>query len=852
MLVPEDRSVFLAHEDFEKHVHALLTEKPEVGTATTEAEEALEKMDLESSTTDTFSVLPDTWELKDVKQPGAAHILKEDTSEVQSTGSPFIDALKNAQAVTSAEVEDIKDLPVENRMFTENEGIAHRSTNSSLLDLFVELEKTISGLRLRELLESAWAEDSLATLKIIWNARSIHLGKGDKETFYRCLGWMKVAHPRTLLTNLPWIFRSTIEKKVKKEAENAPVMVESDTAKSNNQHDVLHGVSHGYWKDLLNILVLAVNEKLDVLEDPRSVLNKKNDQARQKSIRTDRRHTSDTNRLRGSSRIRGGRRLRGSTRLEGTAKKISDIGEKPRHQRLKEANEYVARQKQEAKERKHEGETSRHDHATKMWEVPFYRALNLTIARLFAEQLSKDMDLLKSGKRQDVNAISFAAKWAPSLEGFHDKYTFVASSIAEVLYPREVIGEVNDTRETYIRRARESYRRLTLSPLRKALEVVEREISAKSFENINYSKVPSIAMDHYKDLFVRQDLDRFNKYIEKVAEGKSRISGAVLMPAILVHQARSSPTSSRLPSGKDAAKHLLEIKIAQIQSKVLDGQWAALVKRIKDNGTLSSSIAVCDVSGSMTGPIFPDKTQPVDTAVGLSLLVSEVTEPPFGGHFIGFSAAPMVYAVGGAGDQRSFREKVSYIEKSSWDMNTNFTAVFEDLILPMALEHKLKQEDMVKQVFVFSDMQFDAAETAYRSSGLAIEKWETAYERIKRKFEEAGYELPKLVFWNLAGGRAGYTGSGGDPVAPKPVTKDTQGTVMVSGYSQGMMKMFLENGQFEEEDEEGDLDEEMVEVGEDEEGLVEVKQRKKGGVDPMAGLWKAIGHKAYGMLRVVD
>lgn len=852
VLVPEDRSLFLAHADFEKHVHGLLTEKSEVETATTEAEEALDKMDLESSTTDTYFVLSDAQELTDGKQLNEAYMLKGDSAEVHATGSPFIDALKNAQRVTSAEGEGIKDLSVENRMFTENRDIAHRSTNSSLLDLFVELEKTISGPRLRELLESAWVEDSLATLKIIWNARSIHLGKGDKETFYRCLGWMKMAHPETLLTSLPWIFRSTIEKKAKREAGDAPVVVESDTAKSDEQHKALHGVSHGYWKDLLNILVLAVNEKLDVLEDPRSVLNKKNVQDKQKSIGTDRCNTSHVNRPRGSSRSQAIRRPRGTTRREGIARKLSETEEKSRHQRLKEATEYVARQKQEAKGRKHECEASRHDHATKMWEVPFYRILHLSIARLFAEQLRKDMDLLKSGKRQDLKAISFAAKWAPSLEGFHDKYTFIASSIAEVLYPREVIGEVNDTREVYIRRARESYRRLTLSPLRKALEVVEREISAKTFENLNYSKVPSIAMDNYKDLFIRRDLDRFDKYIERVAEGKSRISGAVLTPAILVHQVRSSPASTRPPKGKDAAKRLLEIKIAQIQSKVLDGQWAALVKRIKDNGTLSSSIALCDVSGSMRYPTFPDKTQPVDAAVGLSLLVAEVTEPPFGGHFIGFSAAPMVYAVGGASDQRSFKEKISYIERSAWDMNTNFTAVFEELILPMALEHKLKQEDMVKQVFVFSDMHFDEAQTAYRSSDRAIEKWETAYERIKQKFEEAGYELPKLIFWNLAGGRAGYSGSGGDPVAPKPVTKDTQGTVMVSGYSQGTMKMFLENGQFEDETEEGDLDEEMVEVGEDEEGLVEVRKGTKGGADPMAGLWKAIGHKAYGMLRVVD
>ena len=860
VLLPEDPSLFFMHADFEKHVHDLLTKKPEVKTATGEAEEAFEKMDIESSTTDTFAIISDAQEPMDVERPDKGKMVTGDSFKVHVTGSPFMDALKGARPVTFTEVEGSEDPSVENKMFTENRGIAHRSTNSALLDLFGELEKTISGPRLRELLESAWAEDSLATLKIIWNARSIHLGKGDKETFYRCLGWLRGAHPETILTNLPWIFRSTIEKKVSKETEGTPVMVKCDTAQSESQHDVLHGVSHGYWKDLLNVLVLAVNEKLDVLEDPRSVLNQKNDQNRQSDNHTSRRHASRPTRFRGKTRLRGTTRIRGTTRPAVHPTTLPDIEKKPRHQRLKEANEYVARQKHEAKENKHRREASRHENATKMWEDPFYRALHLTVARLFAEQLRKDMDLLKSGKRQDLNAISFAAKWAPSLEGFHDKHTFAASSIAEVLYPREAIGEANDTRESYIRRARESYRRLTLSPLRKALEVVEREISAKSFQNINYAKVPSIAMDNYKDLFIRQDLNRFDQYIEKVAEGKSRISGAVLMPAILVHQARLPQTSGTAPSGKNAAKRLLDTKIARIQGKVLDGQWASLVKRVKDNGTLSSSIAVCDVSGSMYGPTFQDKTRPLDTAIGLSLLVAEVTEPPFGGHFIGFSAVPIVYTVGGPADQRSFREKIRYIESSAWDMNTNFVAVFEDLLLPMALEHKLQPEDMVRQVFVFSDMQFDAAQTTSRSSGHADEQWETAYERVKRKFEAAGYKLPRLIFWNLAGGRAGYPGSGGgDPVAPKPVTRDTQGTVLVGGYSQAMMKMFLENGQFDqkEEDDHEDPDEEIIEVGqgtEDEEGLVEIRKNKKekGSVDPMAGLRKAIGHPAYKMLKVVD
>ena len=119
---------------------------------------------------------------------------------------------------------------------------------------------------------------------------------------------------------------------------------------------------------------------------------------------------------------------------------------------------------------------------------------------------------------------------------------------------------------------------------------------------------------------------------------------------------------------------------------------------------------------------------------------------------------------------------------------------------------------MVKQIFVFSDMQFDDAH------GIDSSAFETDFGRIKRRFAEHGYELPKLIFWNLASGNRynfptphakGFDAD--EYSAPKPVTKEVEGTMIVGGYSQAMMKMFLEDGTF------GALEEEVVmdEDGED-------------------------------------
>lgn len=732
--------------------------------------------------------------------------------------SKFMDSLlADKSAVPSLDERDGK-------MLTENGDVAHRTSGEALVDLFFELEDVISGDRLCDVLEKAWSEDAHATVKIIWNARSIHLGKSSRNTFYRAVGWLAEHHPVTLLTNLPWLVRPLIQKKALKQQQEHteaktktedPEIVEAEDADSDFEmvdekdsegepepkklklnedpslaaFDVKCGVAHGYWKDLLNILALAANDELKAHGNPRSVLN------------------------------------------------VERQPEKKKYKR------------DWTEGRKKTRTAERHDRIVKKLAEPFYKALHLTVARLFAEQLKLDLARLESGSKAEIKRITLAAKWAPSHKGMHDQHTCIVSTVAELLYPRETVCPEVDAsdRELYLKHARQAYQTKTLSPLRKVLEIVERPIGANQFEEIKYDRVPSLAMKQYTPLFAKKDFDRFDEYIDKVANGKAKISGATLLPSTLVQAVSGGGgLSARGTKGTNA---LVEQKLRDIQVKSLDGQWNALVQRIKDSGTLESSIAICDVSGSMGCPVFPDGTTPMHSAIGLSLLLAEVTKPPFGGAFITFSAQPQVMHVGGPGDKRSLREKVSYLQNAPWGGNTDFVAVFERLLLPMAIQAKLTQEDMVKQVFVFSDMHFDTAQPGGRY-GRTDADWNTSYDRIKQRFEDAGYLMPKLIFWNLAGGRAGYgAASAGDEVAPKPVTAAEEGTALVSGYSQGQLKMLLDNGQFD--DSEDEIVTEDQDADSDGSDAVVVK-KEKAKDDPLATVRKAISHDAYRMLQVVD
>lgn len=745
---------------------------------------------------------------------------KSETTKVQGTAEhPFMEGLHKATD------EDLEMPDMTNRMLTENNDLAYQSTTDDLVDLMAELEDVITGPRLKDLLTSAWRADPLMTLKLIFNARSIHLGKSSRKAFYMCAGWLAQNHPLTLVANLRWLSRPVIEKKQKREeGDDEVVLVEEEKDDDDiTKYDVKHGVSHGYWKDLLNILTIAANGKLNVLSDPADVLNSENPGIfKGKSLATSRR----------GKKKRVGRPSSGPKRTV-----ARDMYPRVQTVSVDEVEEKVQPDKRHWKEIRRETREKRQNRAIKALDQnTVYRALHLTTARLFAEQLEADLKALRGDDPKAKRGISLCAKWAPSHDHFHDKHTLVVSSIAEVLYPRESLDDLltsGDSRETYLRHAREKYR-VDTSALRKHLDVVERKVTAQAFEQIKYNRVPSVAMSKYSKLFIEKDFDNFEKYLDKVAEGKSSISGATLFPSTLVKLAGDVWTEELTKEQLQdfSPNQIVERKMNEMQSRVADGQWKTLVQRVRDSGTLDSCIAVADVSGSMYGPRFPDGTCPMDSSIGLSLLVASVVNKPFGGTFITFDTKPQVCKVD---LDAPFSKQVDTLRRAPWGGSTNFVAVFLDLILPMAVKNKLKQEDMVKRVFVFSDMQFNQASN-YRDR----KNWRSSYDTIKKEYAKKGYEMPELVFWNLAGGRGG--------MASKPVITDDKGTCLVSGYSQGMLKVFLDSGGFEDPEEETEDAETVVINAKGEE---EVRKEKKK-IDPLSTVKKAVGHNAYEMLEVLD
>ncbi|WCJ26793.1 hypothetical protein M5689_008585 [Euphorbia peplus] len=367
---------------------------------------------------------------------------------------------------------------------------------------------------------------------------------------------------------------------------------------------------------------------------------------------------------------------------------------------------------------------------------PVYRSLFERVSEYFGECLKADLEHLKNN---ETNKVSLAAKWCPSLFSQLDVATLLCEGIARKIFPRESYPEYEGIEEEhYAYRIRDRLRKEVLAPLRKALELPELYMSLKKWDELPYNRVSSLAMKLYKKRFMQHDQERFTEYLGKVKSGKAKIAAGALLPHQIIHSLKE-----------------------ENGGEVAELQWKRTVDDLLREGKLTNCLAISDVSGSMHG-------EPLEVSVALGLLVSELSEQPWKGKLITFSKNPTLQIVKGD----TLLEKINSIERMQWNVNTDFQKVF-DVMLEVAVNGKLKEDEMIKRVFVFSDMEFDVA---------SLRPWETDYEAIVKKFTEKGYgnAIPQIVFWNLRDSRA------------TPVPCGQKGVALVSGFSKNLLKLFMD------------------------------------------------------------
>jgi hypothetical protein len=280
--------------------------------------------------------------------------------------------------------------------------------------------------------------------------------------------------------------------------------------------------------------------------------------------------------------------------------------------------------------------------------------------------------------------------------------------------------------------------------------VVETNMCAKDWDNINFSHVPSVAAARYKKAFSR-NTETYAAYVAALVKGedpKVKVNAGAVYPYDVLKGCINTYAYGAYNSDEKA---------------VIVKQWDALENFIGDANVL----AMVDVSGSMGCPAgghaSKSTTTCMEVAISLGLYVADKNKGKFKDTFLTFSGSPELLHLKG-----DVLQKIGQMSKSAWAMNTDLVKAFEK-ILSVAKEGRVSQEEMPEMLLIMSDMQFDRCARFDDS----------AMKMMERKFEAAGYELPKIVFWNI---------NAADNV---PVKYDTRGVAMVSGFSPAIMKAVL-------------------------------------------------------------
>lgn len=335
-----------------------------------------------------------------------------------------------------------------------------------------------------------------------------------------------------------------------------------------------------------------------------------------------------------------------------------------------------------------------------------------------------------------MNGEKLFGKWAPRLTS--SKKSTSADKLAK-------LKNANELRKFMMLSPKE-YRQLLVQNT----NVVEQDMCAKRWDEINFSHVPSLASARYQKAFGKNAADAYSAYIRELQkpqeerDPKVKINAGAVYPYDVVKSLRN---------GNEA---------------VANAQFEALPNYVGD----SKIMPMVDVSGSMS-TVLAGGMSAMDIALSLGLYLSSKTSSDFKDMFITFTSSATIQVLKGSLSQkmRQMSGAVGY--------DTNLTKAFDSL-LQTAKQGNVAPENMPEFIAIMSDMQFN--DSSIRGTDA------TALEMARQKYRDAGYNCPKIIFWNLAA-RVSADQS--------PVKVNDQGVCLVSGFGVNILKSVL-SGDFEQ------------------------------------------------------
>lgn len=287
-------------------------------------------------------------------------------------------------------------------------------------------------------------------------------------------------------------------------------------------------------------------------------------------------------------------------------------------------------------------------------------------------------------------------------------------------------------------------------------KVVETQMCARDWNEINFSHVPSLAMSRYRKAFHKRCGTPYETYLAALEKGEAKINAGAVYPYDVLKEVLSGMSYYSMSGANSFDK------------RQIVAQWDALPNFLGEDAILP----MVDTSGSMSMyKIKGSNMACQDVALSLGLYIADKNKGAFKDLVLTFSRRADFHTLKGV----DIVEKLGNLSDANWDQNTNLELAFTN-ILKVAIQNEVPASEMPKYLVILSDMEFDSAAPGYSDTALSM---------IRRHYANAGYKMPKIVFWNL-NARAENI----------PVRANTENCALVSGFSPAIMNSILKAKNF--------------------------------------------------------
>lgn len=376
--------------------------------------------------------------------------------------------------------------------------------------------------------------------------------------------------------------------------------------------------------------------------------------------------------------------------------------------------------------------------------ISLNKEISTYATEIVINQFRADMQAVNSVKDGEAVNISLLAKWMPSLQTKKSEDKKVV---------RHLLKKLNMQEREY---------RKSLSLLRKHLNIIEKSLSAKDYEAIDMEKLSSKQQLRYSACFKRVMEQKRHEYIQAVLRGEKKMNASVLNPIEVLHE-YAKGCYGKVSYNED-----------------LEALWSLIPNKTSGN---CNTLVVRDGSGSMMSAIGQGSSATMlEAATSMAIYCAEHITGAFKNTFITFSSRPEVVNLS---ECNTLADKINLLYRYNDCSNTDIEATF-DLVLNTAIEGGLAQEELPAYLMILSDMEFDEARGFSRYYCMKSATYEeensrdTLFTTIRKKWNEAGYEMPTLVFWQLNGARTIY-----------PEIDAKNGIIFLSGFSTNELELVM-------------------------------------------------------------